>query len=218
VHSRDELAAVLAHEMGHIIAHHAALTTSQEFRKVLGITQVGDRDDITAKWNDLVSNYRRGKGTSFSKRADLEEREQVQADTIALYLIARAGYSPQVFETFFDRLAETKGDAGGFWSNLFGTTKPDSKRLAQIIKNMPVMPGSCMATITVNTAEFEQWKKNVIESSIVDVGRPQSLPGLVSKRALTERLRPEIQEIRISPESTFWRRMTAMPSYWNGSR
>lgn len=44
--SSDELAGVLAHEMGHITAHHTAIATSQEFRKLLGVTHVKDRDDI----------------------------------------------------------------------------------------------------------------------------------------------------------------------------
>ncbi len=112
------MAGLLAHEMGHIVAHHAATQTSVAFRKVLGVTQVGDRDDVFAKWNQLMSNYRRVSG-SYDKFIELEEREQVQADTIALYLMTRAGYSPQAFETFFDRLAETKGNTGGFWSEFF---------------------------------------------------------------------------------------------------
>ena len=201
--SQDELAGVLAHEMGHIIAHHAALTTSQEFRKVLGVNQVSDRDDVFAKWNQLVSNYRRQKPTSYDKWYEIEEREQLQADAVALYLVTRAGYSPQAFETFFDRLAETKGDAGGFWSNLFGTTKPDAKRLGKIIKNTPSMPNSCVASSNETAADFEHWKQAVIESSVIDVGQEESLPGLVSKRALTERLRPEIQDIRISPDGKY---------------
>lgn len=201
--SQDELAGVLAHEMGHIIAHHAALTTSQEFRKVLAVNQVGDRDDVFAKWNQLVSNYRRQKPTGYDKWYEIEEREQLQADAVALYLVTRAGYSPQAFETFFERLAETKGDAGGFWSNLFGTTKPDAKRLGKIIKNTPTMPNSCIASSGQTAGDFEHWKQAVIESSVIDVGQEESLPGLVSKRVLTERLRPEIQDIRISPDGKY---------------
>ena len=199
----DELAGVLAHEMGHIVAHHAATETSLQLRKVLGVSQVGDRDDVTAKWNQLLSNYRRRKAGSYDKAFELEEREQIQADTVALYLVTRAGYSAQAFATFFDRLAETKGNAGGFWSNLFGTTKPDSKRLAQIIRNAPPTPKSCIAARTDTVAQFETWKRAVIEASSFDHARQESLPGLISKRVLTERLRPEIQYIRISHDGKY---------------
>jgi WD40 repeat protein len=201
--SQDELAGVLAHEMGHIIAHHAALTTSEQFRKILNVNQVGDRDDVFAKWNDVVSNIRRQKQGSYEKWYEIEEREQVQADTVALYLVTRAGYTPQAFQTFFDRLAETKGNAGGFWSDLFGMTKPDSRRLGKIIRDTPTMPKDCVATRTDTAANFDHWKVSVVEYSPVSVAREESLPGLVSKRVLTERLRPEIQDIRISPNGKY---------------
>ena len=203
--SEDEMAGILAHEMGHIVAKHAATETSQNFRKILGVTTVGDSEDINAKWNQYLSSYRR-KGMSdgsFEKAYELEEREQLHADSIALYLTTRAGYSSQDFGTFFDRLAETKGNIGGFWANLFGTLKPDSKRLRQIIKNLPVMPPGCVAARTDTVAQYNDWKKSVIDHSVVDVSQQESLPGLVSKRVLAERLRPEVQDIRISPDGKY---------------
>jgi len=203
--SEDEMAGVLAHEMGHIVAHHAAIETSEEFRKVLHVTQVGDREDVTAKWNQFLSNYRRQRMQrgDYEKAVEIQEREQLQADTIALYLVTRAGYAPQAFEAFFDRLAETKGNAGGFWSNLFGTTKPDAKRLGQIIKNTPAMPKACVAALTDTAAQFDAWKKSVVEYSAAALTRQESIPGLISKRVLTERLRPETQVIRISPDGKY---------------
>ncbi|MGC2109024.1 MAG: M48 family metalloprotease [Candidatus Korobacteraceae bacterium] len=201
----DEMAGVLAHEMGHIVAKHAATETSENFRKILNATQVGDSDDINTKWNQYLSNYRR-KGMSegaYEKWYELEEREQLQADSVALYLTTRAGYSSQDFGAFFDRLAETKGNIGGFWSNLFGTLKPDAKRLRQIVKNLPAMPPGCVATRTETAAQYNDWKKSVIEYSSGEAGRQESLPGLVSKKVLTERLRPEIQNIRISPDGRY---------------
>ncbi len=202
--NEDEMAGILAHEMGHIAAHHAAIQTSENLRKALQITQVTDEEDVTAKWNQLLSNYRRQKGSSYEKVMEIEEREQVQADTVALYLAARAGYSTQAFADVFDRIAETKGKTGSFWSDLFGTTKPDSKRLRQIIKNMPTMPPACQLARTDTASEFNQWKTSVIEYSLSTAAKHQeALPGLISKRVLTERLRPEIQHIRISPDGRY---------------
>lgn len=205
IRNEDEMAGVLAHEMGHIVAHHAATQMSEQFRKVLGVTQVGDSDDVATKWNQYLSNYRRQKMSQgvYEKAYEIEEKEQVQADTIALYLVARAGYSTQAFETFFDRFAETKGNLGGFWSDLFGVTKPDSKRLRQILKNMPAMPPACVASRADTASKFDLWKKSVIESSTVELARQEALPGLISKKVLTERLRPEIQHIHISPDGRY---------------
>jgi hypothetical protein len=95
------------------------------------------------------------------------------------------------------------GNTGSFWSNLFGTTKPDSKRLGQIIKNTTAMPQACVSARTDTAAQFEAWKKSVVEYSSAALTRQESLPGLISKRVLAERLRPETQFIRISPDGKF---------------
>src|SRR4051812_6415614 len=57
--SDDELAGVLAHEMGHIVTHQQAIETSQSLNRVLGVTQVGDRADIYDKFQRLLENERR---------------------------------------------------------------------------------------------------------------------------------------------------------------
>lgn len=203
--NEDEMAGILAHEMGHITAHHAAIQASEDFRKVLHVTQVTDQDDVTAKWNQFLSNYRRQNASTgtYEKAVEIEEREQVQADTVALYLAARGGYSTKAFADVFDRIADTKGQTGSFWSDLFQTTKPDSKRLRQIIKNTPAMPQSCQMTRTDTAEQFAKWRGSVIEYASAGLGHEEALPGLISKRVLTERLRPEIQHIRISPDGKY---------------
>jgi WD40 repeat protein len=201
--SEDELAGVLAHEIGHIAARHAALQMSEAFRRTLGVTQVGDRNDVVAKWNQYLSNYRRQHVSSVdvAKAERLEEREQNQADTIALYLVSRAGYSTQAFVDVFDRMAETKGKTASFWSDLFGTTTEDSKRLRELVKHKPAMPPSCIQTPMQDTAKFTAWRYSVLEYSAT--GHQGSLPGLISQRSFNQRLRPEIQYVRISPDGKY---------------
>src|SRR5215471_11955385 len=59
--SEDELAGVLAHEMGHLLSHHSAMQATENFRRVLNVDQVGDEADIVAKWNQVLNNYKRVK-------------------------------------------------------------------------------------------------------------------------------------------------------------
>ena len=88
------------------------------------------QEDVTNRWNQALNNWHREKLNSLAAGDEqAEEREQTQADTIALYLVSRAGYSPQALVNFFDRMAGTKGTTGGFWSDFFKTTTPDAKRL-----------------------------------------------------------------------------------------
>ncbi len=55
----------------------------------------------------------------------------------------------------------------------------------------------------MTAADFTKWKTAVIESSVTTIGHEESLPGLVSKRVIIERLRPEIQDIHISPDGKY---------------
>jgi len=49
VKTEDELAGVLAHEIGHLSTHQSAIEVTRIFRVRLHITQVTDRADIFAK-------------------------------------------------------------------------------------------------------------------------------------------------------------------------
>lgn len=200
--NEDEMAGVLAHELGHMAAHHGAIQMSEQFRTVLRVTQVGDQSDITGKWNEYLNNYRRQhlSARDISKEIKLEEREQVQADNIALYVMSRAGYSSQAFVDFFDRLAETKGNTGNFWSGLFGNTKPDSKRLREMIKNRAPLPASCAMQTKNSLADYAAWRNAVVAYTLT---YQESLPGLVSKMVLKERLRSDIRHLHISPDGKY---------------
>src|SRR5262249_49848141 len=59
LHGPDEMAAILAHEMGHITTHQGAVDTTMLLQQVLGVSQVRDRQDIQKKLNDLYANWRR---------------------------------------------------------------------------------------------------------------------------------------------------------------
>jgi predicted Zn-dependent protease len=49
-HNEDEVAGVIAHEMGHILSHQFAIETTADMKRLLGVTSVGDRADIYAKF------------------------------------------------------------------------------------------------------------------------------------------------------------------------
>jgi hypothetical protein len=63
VESEDELAGVIAHEMGHVLARQASIAISREFKDILKVTAVKDRDDVFDKYNQFLDNERRKPGT-----------------------------------------------------------------------------------------------------------------------------------------------------------
>src|ERR1700722_17026268 len=134
VRNDDELAGLLGHEMGHILTHQHAIETTRGFHDILGVDSIGDRKDIFDKYNRMLDNIARDKSVllkTAERNRQLEEPHQYEADRVALYAAAAAGFSPQAFLEFFDRLAQTHGKTGSLLTDFFGVTRPDQKRLRE---------------------------------------------------------------------------------------
>ena len=197
----DELAGVIAHELGHAVTRQPATGMTRLLREVLNVTSVSDRRDIFEKYNQLVDNARR-KPKAFNRGESHEQKEQLIADQIGLYALAAAGYNPQALSAFWDRYAETKGKTGGFLSDLFGTTKPESLRLREMLKVLGTLPAQCVAAQAETSAgEFQKWQTAVINFS--GLGGKESLRGVVSKTVLDPPLRGEIKHLRFSPDGRY---------------
>ena len=85
--SEDELAAVIAHEIGHLVARQQSVTMTRRLKEALGVTQVTDRRDIFDKYNLLVENAAR-KPEVFRRGDNHEGKDQIEADQIGLFALA----------------------------------------------------------------------------------------------------------------------------------
>lgn len=198
VQTEDELASVIAHELGHLVARHSAIDTTRRLKEVLGVTSVGDRRDIFEKYNLLIENFRR-KPEAFKVR---DREGQISADQAGMLALVAAGYDAEAMARFWDRTAETKGKKGSWFSDLFGTTKPEQRRLREMIKLASAVPANCrQGSVSARTDEFKQWQSNVV--SYTGLGRKESLHGVVAKRQLDPPLRSEILHLRFSPDGNY---------------
>jgi hypothetical protein len=197
--NEDELAGLLGHEIGHIVTRQTGIDLTREFKAVLGVTEVGDRKDLLEKWNRLLDTS----GKKNVKRSEGRERqEQLIADRMGLYAMARAGYNPAASADFFDRLAQTKGNTGGFWSDLFGATSPESKRLRELVRNASPLPESCVARLGEDSGpRFLKWQREVVESAFAVA--VEELPGLERKVSLDPPLRADLEHLRFSPDGKY---------------
>lgn len=197
----DELAGLLAHEMGHALAHQAAITETRLFRKILGVTSVGDRQDIFDKFNRLMDNVARDPKL-LERLANKEEPQQYQADRIAIAIMANAGFAPESFASFFDRLAQTNGKTGNWLTNLFAETTINEKRLREIRKTVQELPRPCLRSApALLSADFKTWQAAVISHS--GLATPEKLIGLTDMRALTPPLRTDLTNIKFSPDGKY---------------
>jgi hypothetical protein len=124
------------------------------------------------------------------------------ADQAGLYALISAGYDPSALTRFWDRITETKGKTGSWFSDLFGTTRPEERRLREMIKTIGALPPQCLKTRTATQSDdFKEWQSMVV--GYTGLGRRDSLHGVVSKIQLSPPLRSDITHIRFSPDGAY---------------
>ena len=193
--TEDEVVGILAHEIGHVVNRDGERWLSAELRSALKITSVGDRADIEDKYNRLLED-RRSHGVSRSERQARSEEEG--ADQVAIWLMARLGYSPQAFADIFDRIAELQSNTGNWLTDLFGATLPDAKRLRIALRTAAALPASCVAERPASAAQFAEWRQRVVEAS--RGASASALHGVLSERRLEPALRSDLAHLRFSPD------------------
>src|SRR5208283_495761 len=200
LHSEDELAGVLGHEMGHMVARQQAAEVSRQFREILGIKTLPENEDLFALYNQMLDSVRLKK--VHSGPPNEEDRAQLVADQLGVQATARAGYAVEQFPDFLDRLMQTKGKTGNWLSDLFGATKPDSKRLRVALKDLTALPKECVAKrVTSGGDEFAQWQAAVLHYR--GTGHAENLKGVVERKVLKDPLRGDITRFQYSKDGTY---------------
>jgi WD40 repeat protein len=197
--SEDELASLLGHELGHLAARQQAVEISRDFREVLGIKSLPADDDLFERYNQLVDRIRLRKRHFTGE----EEKGQEVADQLGVQAVVRAGYAPQAFPDLLDRLMQTKGATGSWISDLFGATRPDSKRLRLALKDVSSLPSACIEAkaSAPQGEEFHQWQAAVLHYQ--GIGHAEHLPGVLMRRQLNDPLRGDIEHFRFSPDGKY---------------
>jgi predicted Zn-dependent protease len=161
----DELAGLLGHELSHILMHQNAIIVSQLFHGILGINAVRDRRDIADTFTRLFDSIDRNP-KMLGKAAQIMERQetiyQYEADRVALYASAAAGFSPQAFVNLFDRSAEINGRAGNLMTDFFAAPTSNKRRLREINKTLRQLPRPCRDIVPASSIEFRTWQAAVI--------------------------------------------------------
>jgi len=194
----DELAAVLAHELGHALTHQSAILTTQLFRQILGVNAVTDRADIADKIHRMRETWAMHK----VHIKDSEVANELPADQVSLYAMARAGFKLQSFADALDRTADLHRKTGNWITDFFRTTKPEQKRLREAINSIGAMPSVCIAPVSHTRDDgFTEWQSQVI--AFKQPAGHENLTEVVLREKLTQPLRPTISNIRFSPDGNY---------------
>jgi predicted Zn-dependent protease len=147
--SDAELAIVMGHEIGHVIARHGAERMS-EATVMQGIGALGSAV-VEAKTEDpqtrQLFELAYGGATTVGRVLPHSRANESEADRMGAVYAARAGYDPRASITFWQKMvaqkkaADTAGATGSKISALFSTHPADEKRIADLKALMPqVLP------------------------------------------------------------------------------
>ena len=138
--SDSELAIVMGHEIGHVIARHGSERMS-EAMVIAGVGTVGAiavENKTDAQTRDLfLLAY--GSATTLGRVLPHSRGNESEADRMGLIYAARAGYDPRASVTFWQKMAKQKESAGAaakvpVWMS---THPSDPKRIADLQAYLP---------------------------------------------------------------------------------
>jgi predicted Zn-dependent protease len=122
--SEAEVAAVLGHEIGHVVARHSSerLAKQQLTRGLIGAAVVGTGDYTAAQVGELV-------GGMINMRYGRED--ELESDALGVRIVAEAGYDPRAMIRVMEALAQA---SGGSPQPEFFSTHPAPENRAERIR------------------------------------------------------------------------------------
>ena len=126
VDNDDQLAAVIGHETGHVVAHHAAERQSQNLTSsvllgVLGVAAGGDAGRAISSYGGDAAKY--GFLLPFSRKQELE------ADRLGVDFMQRAGYRPREAVILWEHMQAQGGSSA---PQLASTHPSDATRIVAL--------------------------------------------------------------------------------------
>lgn len=132
----DQLAAVLGHEVGHVLARHGAERVSQQVATQTGM-QLADvvvKQKVSGSKEQQLLMAGLGLGAKFGVLLPYSRTHESEADLIGLELMARAGFNPEQSVNLWQNMAKA---AGNNRQPQFMSTHPHPEnRIKQLQANM----------------------------------------------------------------------------------
>ncbi len=137
-----ELASVIGHEIGHVVARHGAERMS-EAMVIAGLGAIGSAVvEASSEDERLRQTFEvaYGGGTTLLRVLPQSRRNESEADRMGAIYAARAGYDPRAAITFWQKMVAQKAGADtapGGLDQLFSTHPADDKRITDLRALMP---------------------------------------------------------------------------------
>jgi beta-barrel assembly-enhancing protease len=157
----NELAGVLAHEIGHVVERHsiqqmAKAQNANNLVGVLGTVLLGRASPTVQQGAGVLVQ---GVGTAVF--AGYSRNDERQADHDGVIFSTRAGYNPQGMITMFQRLMSENNSRPGTLTQYFSTHPLTQERIANVQAQINATPEARASTLRTDTREFQAFRARV---------------------------------------------------------
>jgi predicted Zn-dependent protease len=135
--NENELAAVIGHEMGHVVEEHSAeqLRNAGLLQKATEVLLQSSGGEGGGSQEEMIGVLAARMGKRITQMR-LSQSAEYQADDIGFRTMASAGYDPKAGLGVLRKLGKLSGKKGTVLSGVFSTHPPTEKRIQNLQKNM----------------------------------------------------------------------------------
>ncbi|MCP1313116.1 MULTISPECIES: M48 family metallopeptidase [unclassified Halomonas] len=113
--NQDQLASVIGHEIGHVLANHANERASTQSATSLGLSVISSASGMQSPGGQQLMGVL-GMGAQYGIALPFSRRHESEADTIGQNLMAQAGFDPRESVTLWQNMqAASTGGAPPAW-------------------------------------------------------------------------------------------------------
>jgi len=155
--STSELAGVLGHEIAHVLLRHSAQQIEKEQKTNLGLSVVCGLTNICSS-NAARVAINVGGAALFAR---FSRHDELQADSAAVSVLARAGYDPQGIVSMFAKLLETREQRPDLVAGWFASHPLEEDRIAAVTRVIRSTPGADSRNLVRDDAAFHEFQARV---------------------------------------------------------
>jgi hypothetical protein len=197
--SEDELAGVLAQEIGRIYTRHTATEYTLALDKLLGVKSLGGQTDVIDKFQRMLNIPPEVLEHKWKPRLSIDDQEhdELLADRVGFYAMVKAGYAPGDFYSVLDRASLNEGFKGNIFTDALELTTTTSMRVRMAQRMIGSLPQGCANAHAQDRPEFKAFQDFLIRQTINPLAAPT--PGLKAVK-LDSPMSPALENVRLSPD------------------
>jgi len=112
--NQDQLAAVIGHEVSHVLARHANERVSTQQATQLGLSVIQSAAGIQGPQGDAIMGAL-GAGAQYGIMLPFSRSHESEADTLGIQLMADAGFDPRASVTLWEKMSQAGGGQPPVW-------------------------------------------------------------------------------------------------------